>query len=104
MKEAWRPDYPDEREITEPFPLSRRKIKKVVALDKNYGILEPVLGGTAGRRSIRCGGLQLFRPSHFGLPSLSLFDEFRVISGPFPWDGIRVAAPHWAIAAGALCG
>jgi hypothetical protein len=35
--------------------------KKHLAARGNSAMLAPVLGGTAGRRSIRCGGLQLFR-------------------------------------------
>jgi len=72
-------------------------------LHKNYGILEPVLGGTAGRRSIRCGGLQLFRPLSFpayGFPwlmnfvsSLALFQgvayEWRASSDDFGGGSLR---------------
>jgi hypothetical protein len=36
-------------------------VKKHLAVREDSAMLAPVLGGTAGRRSIRCGGLQLFR-------------------------------------------
>jgi hypothetical protein len=71
-------------------------------LYKIYGILEPVLGGTAGRRNIRCGGLQLFRAALFPVSSLPLPDEFRIISRAFPSSGIRVTAHHWPISAAAV--